>query len=184
MTPLRENPVPQSSPATSEAPLIRVVRRQVDLWTFKANGDPVPLMAISRAALQECLDSFPTQASFVTPQATVSATSSTPAFYAAANKHKCEWCTLLNRTLGNANVRHSLKAAHPETYALTFRGLLLVDGKLFWPGCWPNQSPRRAILKRTPFQAATLPPEFLGLIVSQEATSLKSSASERKDSDV
>ena len=148
---------------------------------LKATGDPEPLKVISRSALQEHLDRQPSHAAYVSPQATVSAPSATPAVYEAAKRCQANWCTLLNRTLGCGNVR---RASDPATVCLAFSGTLLVDGQLYLPGCWPTHSPRPGRLRKTPFQSPTVPPDFLGLIVSHKAQSHDSSTSERQGPDV
>ena len=143
--------------------MITVLHRPIDLAAFKATGDPGPLEQTAREALQSHLIANPSHAAYVCPSRTVSATSATPAFYAAARRSQAEWCILLNRTLGCGNVRRARRAAGESTVALAYGGTLVVDGRLHLPGCWPIDHPPRSRLKRTPFQAPTVPPGFLGL---------------------
>jgi len=142
---------------------VTITPRRLDLATFKATGDPEPLRTISRAALQEHLDRQPSQAAYVSPQVTVSAPAATHAFYMAVRTCQAEWCTLLNRTLGCGNVRRARRATDEATVTLVYSGTLVVDGKIYMPGCWPIHDPKPWLLKKTPFGTPTVPVEFLGL---------------------
>ena len=137
---------------------ITITRRRLDLAAFKATGDVEPLRTISRAALQEHLDRQPSHAAFVCPNVTVSAPSATPAFYEAVKRRLGQWCTLLNRTLGCGNVRRLRRAADEATVSLVYSGTLVVDGRLYLPGCWPNHPPKPGRLEKTPFLSPTVPP--------------------------
>jgi len=149
-------------------PEITTAHRKVFLNALKANGDTEHLKQMAREALQAQLDAYPTHAAYVSPQVTVSAPTATPAFYAAARTSQARWCTLLNRTLGCGNVRRARRASDPATVSLVFSGTLLVGGQVYLPQCWPTHAPKPGRLKKTPFQAPTVPPEFLGLNPSNE----------------
>jgi hypothetical protein len=142
---------------------VTITRRRLDLAAFKATGDPEPLRAISRAALQEHLDRHPSQAAYVSPQVTVSALSATHAFYQAVRTFQAIWCTLLNRTLGCGNVRRARRAMDQATVSLVYGGTLVVDRQLYLPGCWPIHDPTSSRVNKTPFQSPTVPPLYLGL---------------------
>ena len=147
---------------TADAP-VTITRRKLHLAALKAAGDVELLRSISRSALQQHLDRYPSHAAYVNPLATVSASAATPAFYVAAKRTQAEWCTLLNRALGCGNVRRAIRASDDATIALVYRGTLVVDGQLYLPGLWPNQPPNPGRLKRTPLQAPTVPPAYLSL---------------------
>ena len=144
-------------------PGITIAPRKVFLSTLKATGNTAHLEQLAREALQAHLDVYPTHAAFVCPNVTVSAPSATPAFYEAVKRCQGQWCTLLNRTLGCGNVRRARRAADEATVSLVYSGSLVIDGQFYLPGCWPNQPTKPGRLKRTPYQAPTVPPDFLSL---------------------
>lgn len=152
----------------ADVPVI-ITRRKLDLATLKATKDVEPLRTVCRAALQEHMDRRPTHAAYVCPQVTVSAHAATHGFYEAVTRCQGQWCILLNRALKCGNVRRAIRDADDATIALVYRGALVADGQLYLPGCWPIHAPKPGRLKKTPFQCSTVPPDFLGLIDSQDA---------------
>ena len=152
---------------TADAP-VTITRRKLHLAGLRATGDVELLKSISRSALQQHLDRQSSHAAYVNPLATVSAPAATPAFYVAAKRAQAEWYTLLNRALGCGNVRRLSRASDLATVCLALSGTLLVDGQIYLPGLWPTHAPKPGHLKRTPFQASTVPPAYLGLNPSPE----------------
>ena len=145
------------------SPHFTVTRRRVNLEAFKTTGDPEPLEQMAREVLQAYMESSPTHAAFVTPDRTVSAPVASPAFFREGERQKTAWCTLLNRVLGCGNVRRAIRAVDDQTVTLVYRGTLVINGEFYLPGLWPNGPTNPGRLKRTPFQAPTVPPAFLGL---------------------
>lgn len=143
--------------------------RHLDLTPLQTTGDLDPLMRVAQSALQDHLDLDPEHAAFITPHLSLSAPTATPAFYRRAEHAMDQWRILLTRFLGNGNYRRARRSADPVTYSLVFGGVLYANRQLYWPACWPNQTPRPSILKRSPFQTPTVPPSFLGLSLSQQA---------------
>jgi hypothetical protein len=158
-----------------DRPRITTVRRRIDLATLKATNDLEPLKRTAREALQAHLDHHPNDVVFVTPQATISAPSATPAFYVKADQLKATWCTLLKRTLGSGTVRRLRRAADQETLALVFSGTLIEGGSIYLPGYWPNHAPKPGQRRKTPFQSPTVPPSYLGLLPSDHPNAIKPS---------
>jgi len=137
--------------------------RRIDLTTLKATGDAEFLKRLSRDALQSHLDEHPRHAAYISPSRTVRAASASSDFFREVDRQKGAWCTYLNRELGSGFVRRAIRAADDETIALVYRGTLVVDGLLYLPGCWHNWATKPRRLTKTPFQAPTVPPAFLGL---------------------
>ncbi len=46
---------------------------------------------------------------------------------------------------------------------LALHGTLVIGGQCHLPGCWPDEHPTAARMKKTPFRSPTVPPGFLGL---------------------
>ena len=161
--------------------LIVGTHRHLDLTALKANFNLDPLKQLSRSALQAHLAEFPTHAAYVLPNVTISAPVATPAFYAAAARAQQRWRILLNHTLGKAHARRARQGADPESHALVFGGTLVVDGQCYWPGQWPNHSPRPG---QAPFDAPAVPSKSLRLIVFPDAQLDASSNHERTVSHV
>ena len=134
----------------------------LDLAALKANFNLDPLKQLSRSALQAHLAEFPTHAAFVLPNVTISSPVATPAFYQSAERAQEQWCMLLNRSLGKAHARRARQEAYPESYALVFGGTLVVDGQCYWPGGWPNHSPRPG---QALFDAPSVPSKSLHFMI-------------------
>ena len=156
-----------------DRPGITIAPRKVFLSTLKATGNTTHLEQLSREALQAHFDVYPSHAAYVCPNVTVSAPSATPAFYEAVKRFQAQWCTLLNRTLGCGNVRRARRAADEATVSLVYSGTLVVDGRLYLPGCWPTHYPKPGRLKNTPFQSSTVPPPYLGLKAPEGGESIR-----------
>jgi len=155
------------NPAGDATP-IRVYRRRVDLDALESSGDPNPLKAVTLAELRVHLAANPDAALYVTPGVTVAAPTPGQAFLAEARKRSDEWHGKLYRTLGSGK-KPLFRAADLPTLMLVYCGTLVIKGQCYIPGCWPNENATKARLKRTPFQAPTVPPSYLGLDLSPQA---------------
>ena len=144
----------RSKPAAN----VTTTRRRI-LWeTVKATGDPGgTLKSMSLDELRAQLAANPDAALYVAPGVTVAAPTSSRAFLNAAKKGADEWHGKLDLTLGK-DKKHFIRAADLPTQTLALHGTLVIGGQCHLPGCWPDEHPTAARLKKTPFRSPTVPP--------------------------
>jgi hypothetical protein len=144
-------------------PRLTIVNRHVDLDALKATNDLEPVVQLTRHGLQDHLSCSPSLPAYVAPYRTIAAPEPSPEFYLQAKRCHDAWAFLLNRTLSSRVVRRLHREADAPSFILAFSGVLVVDGRLYLKGCWPNQSPGPGHIRKTPFNAPMVPPEFLGV---------------------
>jgi len=147
----------------AKKPRLTIVNRHVDLDSFRATNDLEPVMQLTRHGLKDHLSCSPSLPAYVAPYRTITAPDPSPEFYLQAKRCHDTWAFLLNRTLSWRVVRRLHREADVPAFMLAFSGVLVIDGQLYLKGCWPNRSPKPGHLRKTPFNAPTVPPEFLGL---------------------
>lgn len=139
-----------------------VIRRRMDLSSLKATGNADTLKAVALAELRVYLAADPDAALYVAPGVTVTAPTPSQAFLAEVRKRADEWHGKLYHALRREK-KTLLQAADLPTLMLAYCGTLVIHGQCYIPGCWPDENPSKARLKRTPFQGPTVPLDFLGL---------------------
>lgn len=100
---------------------------------------------------------------FINPAITVTGVYPNPIFYAEAEKRCGEWNCTLCRELTNRGTAQLARQADWAARMLVFLGTLVVNGRFYLPGRWPNQRVTKARLDNSPFGHPTVPPEYLGL---------------------
>jgi hypothetical protein len=141
---------------------ITVTRRRVDWATFRLTRDPEPLKTLSLAELRSQLYLNPAAALYVAPGITVVAPTCHPAFLKKARDAEKEWHGRTYQALRQAK-KALARAADLATRMLVHNGVLVVEGRCFVPGCWPDQRPTNFRIRNTPYQSPTVEPEYLGL---------------------
>jgi len=144
-------------------PRLTIVNRRVDLDSFRATNDLEPVMQLTRHALRDHLSQSPWLPAYIAPYRTITAPDASPEFYLQAKRCRDTWAFLLNRTLSSRVVRRLHREADVPAFMLAFSGVLVIDGQLYLKGCWPDRSPKPGHLRKTPLNAPTVPPEFLGV---------------------
>lgn len=140
-----------------------VISRRLDARACVKQQDWNSLKEIARCELQQQLSANPTEPLYVNPGISVMGFQANPDFYSEVQKRLGEWNWFLRNTLGNRNVKTISRDSDWAFRMLIIDGTLVVNGRLYLPGCWPNQQPTRKRLQQTPFGSATIPPDCLGL---------------------
>ena len=121
------------------------------------------LRQFSLSELQARLAESPGPSLYVNPGITVTMGFPLPAFYAEADRRSCQWHGTLCRELTSQGKKELAVAADWPTRMLVFHGTLVVDGEIYVPGRWPTHQVKASKLRKGPFGARTVPPEYLGL---------------------
>lgn len=126
------------------------------------------LRQISQAELTAHLDAHPEACIFVTPGISVFNLTASSAFYGEAEKRSEEWHRFLRHELGNGGKDALAGGADWPTRMLIFNGTLAIGTELYVPGRWPIHRVTNCKLRRGPNGARTVPPQYLGLPISNQ----------------
>jgi hypothetical protein len=132
----------------------------IDLSELKENSKFESVMASTRSELHSLLAYDPSAAHFVVPGSTVSAPTLSEAFLTLARKAEKRWNYQLNKSMGTQR-RQLARSADLATRMLVFQGVLVVAGRCYLPGSWPQLRSSKARTRDIHFDAETVPVSLL-----------------------